>query len=222
MKTALPFLLPLLALVMQYAYSSDSPSSSPTIDYAALIERAKRAYQISFMPNSTRLGQEGNFTDGEIFFAINVTTDNVDEMQPYRFYDYSNCSGNAYGSDVLNGMKPNEYTLGNTSDDGYWTFLDSKIKIVLEKLPLYEDTSLYSLPNNGELAIISFCAVAGVGLAEVNGVNDTIGFVNLKFNITVNMEKGFSTADVDVEAEYPEEVSQDTTVSYTGKYIIVM
>lgn len=155
-------------------------------------------------------------TDGEVSFNLKVPQGQSDEIESQlQVYNYDGCGGDGYGTDIVDAAVNTTIV---TSSGGY-DYVPVNVDIKTANLTNYVDTTLYNEDNTSNEANITFCLRADIGSMNYtnNGIesSSSISFVKLLVNITIDLEVGFSSADLDLREE--DAADFDDNVTFPGK-----
>ena len=224
-RSSFPSLRPSSKPSLSFAPSSapsSQPSSKPSVSGkpTSAIEKAASQqaldYIIRLKENSVDVSFDNNSSDGEITFALEVTKDRSDEIQPFKIHDYTTCGDDEFTSDIITVT----YTDPSSTIGAEFDTIPVNLDINTGKLTDYTD-SIYSENSSTNTATIQFCVLAAIGSIPVtnNGITSysTISSVKLAFDVDINLEVGFSDASVEVKQTEATDESQTVDIEYPGK-----
>ena len=157
----------------------------------------------------------GQYQDEEIVFYLNVTSENSSQIHQPAIHEYNDCkSQNTVPPEK---MEASLWTTASMGSSGY-SQQPVAVDVKLDQLVNGDGIYAYKEGSNQETAFLGFCCSIEFGsiTVDVNGAprESSVSYINLKFNITLDLTLGFSAVDVNIIEEGPEDVDEAANVSY--------
>ena len=186
-----------------------TPAPSSALD--AQLNQLAAAYQIHLVNGTTAIDSSDNFIDGILTYDINISMAEIGELAPITTWDFETCSTTAYPDTVLAVTDER----ANPIVDGLFGIFGVRIDIINSMLGNF----IGSLVTEDDVYNhIAFCARADLGTLMVDNITTSISMLMMKFNITVDMQKGFSTASIDTVEVAETEIAENAQFDYGCKY----
>jgi hypothetical protein len=179
-------------------------------------------YSLSLVGNSTEVAFKDDSKTEEVKFKLKVADASLTELRPITFLDYNTCGTEFDDSlNLISATYDKANKVANESDERYWD-----LPILVDVNTKQFSTAL--LPNgyftklDGNQVQLKFCVKSELGKSDIIKLDggqteeSSISYTKVKFDITINMETGFTT-NLIIEEKSASTASDSVLIAYKCK-----